>query len=81
MAPLHVASESSIYHNKTIHNITEMNEVIKQAAMVSLNLHESINGYKFPADIRVKYLALGQCLRSLIDILEDEHKRDQDTTA
>ena len=50
----------------------------KEAAHVSINLHNEIDSYKLPKDIRIKHNALGQLLRSLLTALEDERLRPDD---
>ena len=55
-----------------------MNKNITKATDTTLNLYNSIDDYKFDADVRIKFEALGQCLRSLKEMLHDER---QDTTA
>ena len=52
----------------------------KEAAQVSINLHNEIDSYKLPKDIRIKHNALGQLLRSLLTALEDERLRPDDTS-
>lgn len=58
-------------------NIT-MIQTIKEAVSVSISLHEQIDSYKLPADTKIKLEALGQCLRSITTILDDERNK-QDT--
>ena len=62
-------------------NQKEMNQVIKEAIEVSLSLHKNVDSYKLPSDVKIKYIALGQCLRSLVDLLENDARRDQTATA
>ena len=50
----------------------------KEAAQVSINLHNQIDPYELPKDIRIKHNALGQLLRSLLTALEDERVRPDD---
>ena len=50
----------------------------KEAAQVSINLHNEIDSYKLPQDIRIKHNAIGQLLRSLLTALEDERLRSDD---
>lgn len=57
----------------------EMNEVIKQAIEVSINLYENVDSYKLSSDSRVKHVALGQCLRSIVDILDNENRKPNTT--
>jgi hypothetical protein len=51
---------------------------LKEAAQVSINLHNEIDSYKLPQDIRIKHNAIGQLLRSLLTALEDERVRPDD---
>jgi len=53
-----------------------MNQQITTAIEVILNLYDSIDGYRFPADIQIKHNALGQCLRSLKETLPNEPTAD-----
>ena len=50
----------------------------KEAAQESINLHNEIDSYKLPQEIRIKHNALGQLLRSLLTALEDERVRPDD---
>ena len=53
-----------------------MDENITDATDLTLSLYESIDPYKFSQDVRIKYHALGQCLRSLKEMLQDERRQD-----
>ena len=57
-------------------NITEThrNEMtkIKEAAEVSLSIYNTIDGYRIPEGNRVAHKSLGQVLRSLVELLENE---------
>ena len=59
-----------------IDNITETrrNEMtkIKEAAEVSLSIYNTIDGYRIPEGNRVAHKSLGQVLRSLVELLENE---------
>jgi hypothetical protein len=48
---------------------------IKEAAEVSLNIHNEIDALKLPKEIRIKHNALGQLLRSLLSTVENESRR------
>lgn len=48
---------------------------IKEAAEVSLNIHNEIDPLKLPKEIRIKHNALGQLLRSLLSTVENESRR------
>ena len=50
----------------------------KEAAQVSINLHNEIDSFELPQDIRIKHNAIGQLLRSLLTALEDERLRSDD---
>lgn len=52
---------------------------LKEATSVSMSLYDQIDSYKLPADTKIKIEALGQCLRSIIAILDDERNKE-DTT-
>jgi len=52
-----------------------MNEHISEATEITLNLYDSIDSYKFTPEVQVKYKALGQCLRSIMEILQDERRK------
>ncbi len=53
-------------------NPTHMSEYTKQATELSINLHESIDTMRLPAETKIKLDALGQCLRSLLETIENE---------
>jgi hypothetical protein len=55
------------------------NKHIREAIEVASSLHESIDSYRFPADIRVTYHALGQCLSSLMERLKHNEHRNAAT--
>lgn len=61
-------------------NQSEVNKVIQEAVQVSLSLYDQVDCYKLETDAKVKYLALGQCLRSIVDILENEPRNTDPTT-
>ena len=61
-------------------NQKEMNQVIKEAIEVSLSLYNKVDSYKLPSDTKVKHIALGQCLRSLVELLENESRASNPTT-
>lgn len=59
----------------TINQTKEMNNKhITDALEVTISLYESIDPYRLPSDTKIKYDALGQCLRSLMEVLPDEHR-------
>ena len=52
---------------------------IKEAAEVSLNIHNEIDALKLPKEIRIKHNALGQLLRALLSTVENESRRIETT--
>jgi|TARA_B110001452_G_C15175353_1_gene408423 hypothetical protein len=59
-------------------NRSEMTK-IKEAAEVSLSIYNSIDSYKLPEGNRVAHKSLGQVLRSLVELLENERNKPTDT--
>ena len=59
-------------------NRSEMTK-IKEAAEVSLSIYNSIDSYKLPEGNRVAHKSLGQVLRSLVELLENERNKSTDT--
>ena len=55
------------------------NKHITEAIEVAASLHKSIDSYRFPADVRVTFDALGQCLSSLMEKLKHDEYRDTAT--
>ena len=55
------------------------NKHITEAIEVAASLHKSIDSYRFPADVRVTFDALGQCLSSLMERLKHDELRDTAT--
>ena len=49
-----------------------MSEYTKQATELSIDLHKSIDTMRLPAETKIKLDALGQCLRSLLETIENE---------
>jgi len=58
----------------------EMKEVLKEAIDVSINLYDQVDSYSMQTSSRVKHLALGQCLRSIVEILENENRTEPEST-
>ena len=54
---------------------------IQEATQVSLSIYNEIDSYKMPEENRVKHKALGQVLRSLLEILENERLTDSQPAA
>jgi hypothetical protein len=52
---------------------------LEDATKTTLSIHNSIDTRGIPKEIRIKHNAVGQCLRSLIEILENERNRPTDT--
>jgi hypothetical protein len=64
--------------NNSQQNHNEMTK-IKEAAEVSLSLYNQIDGYKLKEGNRITNQSLGQVLRSLVALLEDEPTGPTDT--
>ena len=64
--------------NNSQQNQNEMTK-IKEAAEVSLSLYNQIDGYKLKEGNRITHQSLGQVLRSLVALLEDEPTGPTDT--
>lgn len=62
-------------------NDTNRNEMTKinEAAEVSLSIYDTIDSYKMPEGNRVAYKSLGQVLRSLVELLDNERNKSTDT--
>ena len=52
-----------------------MNKKLQEATEVSLAIYNEIEGHKMPEENRIKHKALGQVLRSLVEILEHEQSK------
>ena len=65
----------------TKHNKIDRNEMtkIKEAAEVSLSIYNTIDCYHMPELNRVAHKSLGQVLRSLVELLENERNKSTDT--
>ena len=48
---------------------------IKEAAEVSLSIHNEIDAQRLPREIRIKHNALGQLLRALLSTVENESRQ------
>ena len=61
-------------------NDTNRNEMTKinEAAEVSLSIYNTIDSYKMPEGNRVAYKSLGQVLRSLVELLDNERNKPTD---
>ena len=79
LALLHVAEGSSILHNN--YYKTHMNEKMKEAAELTINLHQGMDTRGIPKSILIKHNAIGQCLRSMLDILENDNERNKKAPA
>jgi hypothetical protein len=62
-------------------NDTNRNEMTKinEAAEVSLSIYNTIDSYKMPEGNSVAYKSLGQVLRSLVELLDNERNKSTDT--
>jgi len=62
-------------------NETHRNEMtkIKEAAEVSLSIYNTIDSYKLPEGNKLAHKSLGQVLRSLVALLENERNESTDT--
>ncbi len=58
-----------------------MNEKIKEAAELTINLHQGMDTRGIPKSILIKHNAIGQCLRSMLDILENDIERNKNSPA
>ncbi len=52
---------------------------IKEAAEVSLSIYDQIDAHRVPKANRVAHKSLGQVLRSLIELIENERLESTDT--
>jgi|DEB0MinimDraft_6_1074348.scaffolds.fasta_scaffold04666_3 hypothetical protein len=78
LALLHVAEGSSILHNITT---KYMNEKMKEATELTINLHQGMDTKGIPKSLLIKHNAIGQCLRSMLDILENDNERNNKAPA
>ena len=53
---------------------------IKDATSTTLSIHEAIDTRRLPEEVRIKHNAVGQCLRSLIELLDNELRASEPTT-
>jgi hypothetical protein len=60
------------------HHNNEM-KTLQEATEVSISIYNEIDEYNMPEDNRIKHKALGQVLRSLVEILENERARLDNT--
>ena len=58
-----------------------MDETIKEATELTINLHESIDNRKLPKDIDIKHNAIGQCLRSILEMLDNDIEQNKNAAA
>jgi len=64
--------------NNLLQNRNEMTK-IKEAAEVSLSLYNQIDGYKLKEGNHITHQSLGQVLRSLVELLENERPESTNT--
>lgn len=58
-----------------------MNEKMKEATELTINLHQGMDTKGIPKSILIKHNAIGQCLRSMLDILENDNERNKNAPA
>ena len=58
-----------------------MNETIKEATELTINLHEGIDTRELPRYLVIKHSAIGQCLRSILEMLENDIERNKNAPA
>lgn len=78
LALLRVAGGSSILHNITT---KYMNEKMMEATELTINLHQGMDTKGIPKSLLIKHNAIGQCLRSMLDILKNDNERNNKTPA
>ena len=59
---------------------TNIMNTLKDATNTTLSIHNQIDTRRLPEEVRVKHNAVGQCLRSLIEILDNEQRAYESTT-
>jgi hypothetical protein len=58
-----------------------MNDKIKEATELAINLHNDMDTRGIPKSILIKHKAIGQCLRAMLDILEDDNEPNKNAPA
>lgn len=58
-----------------------MNDKIKEATELTINLHNDMDTRGIPKSILIKHNAIGQCLRTMLDILENDNERNKNAPA
>lgn len=53
---------------------------LKEATTTTLSIHNAIDTRRLPQEVRIKHDAVGQCLRSLIELLDNELRASEPTT-
>jgi hypothetical protein len=53
---------------------------LKEATTTTLSIHNAIDTRRLPQEVRIKHDAVGQCLRSLIELLDNELRASESTT-
>ena len=54
---------------------------MKEATELTINLHQGMDTRGIPKSILIKHNAIGQCLRSMLDILENDIERNKNSPA
>ncbi len=58
-----------------------MNDKIKEATELTINLYNDMDTRGIPKSILIKHNAIGQCLRAMLDILENDNERNKNAPA
>jgi hypothetical protein len=77
LGPLHGAGGQVSLQN----NLYKLDETIKEATELTINLHKDIDPRELPRDIVIKHNAIGQCLRSILEMLENDIERNKNAPA
>ena len=54
---------------------------MKEAAELTINLHQGMDTKGIPKSLLIKHNAIGQCLRSMLDILKNDNERNNKAPA
>jgi len=52
---------------------------LQDATKTTLSIHEAIDTRRLPEEVRIKHNAVSQCLRSLVEILDNELRASEPT--
>ena len=58
-----------------------MNDKIKEATELTINLHNDMDTRGIPKSLLIKHNAIGQCLRAILEILENDNERNKNAPA